>query len=111
VVVTNTGSAPAEDIELSGSGPTGWKIAFEPKAVDKIAPNENKEVQALITPPARAIAGDYSANLRASSRSESATADFRVTLGTSTIWGVVALGIVGIALLILVGAVWRFGRR
>src|SRR5947207_2615509 len=44
VILTNTGTAPAEQIELSGSVPPGWKINFEPKAIDKIAPNENKEV-------------------------------------------------------------------
>ena len=42
-----------------GSAPSGWKITFEPKTVDRIAPNENKEVQALITPTDKAIAGDY----------------------------------------------------
>ena len=36
VVVTNTGTAPAEEVELSGSGPTGWKITFEPKTIDRI---------------------------------------------------------------------------
>src|SRR5262249_36560462 len=59
VVLTNAGTAAAEQIELSGSGPSGWKVSFEPKTVDRIAPNENKDVQALITPPAKAIAGDY----------------------------------------------------
>ena len=65
ILVTNTGTAPAEDIELSGSAPSGWKVTFEPKTIDRIAPNENKEVQALITPTAKAIAGDYVATLRA----------------------------------------------
>ena len=31
VVLTNSGTAPAEQIELSGSAPTGWKVNFEPK--------------------------------------------------------------------------------
>ncbi len=26
VVITNTGTAPAEDVELSGSAPSGWKV-------------------------------------------------------------------------------------
>src|SRR5262249_24293321 len=66
VVVTNTGTAPAEEVELSGSGPTGWKITFEPKTIDRLAPDQNKEVQALVTPSEKAIAGDYVATLRAS---------------------------------------------
>jgi uncharacterized membrane protein len=111
ILITNTGTAAAEQVELSGSGPSGWKVTFEPKTVDRIAPNENKEVQALITPTAKAIAGDYATTLRASARGESASANFRVQVATSTQWGIIGVGIIGAALLILVGAVARFGRR
>jgi uncharacterized membrane protein len=111
VVITNTGTAPADDVELSGSAPSGWKITFDPKTVDRIAPNENKEVQALITPTDKAIAGDYVTTIRASARGESASTSFRVTVTTSTMWGIAGVGIIGIALLVMVGAVARFGRR
>src|SRR6202521_1672088 len=50
VVITNTGISPADEVKLSGSAPAGWKITFEPKSIERIAPNETKEVQALITP-------------------------------------------------------------
>jgi len=111
VVIANTGTAPADDVELSGSAPSGWKITFDPKTVDHIAPNENKEVQALITPTEKAIAGDYVTTIRASTRGESASATFRVTVTTSTMWGIAGVGIIGVALLVMVGAVARFGRR
>ena len=111
VVVTNTGTAPAENIQLSGSAPSGWKVSFEPKTIDRIAPNEHKEVQALINPPTKAIAGDYVTTLTASTHGENGHADFRVTVTTSTLWGVAGIGIIGAALLIMVGAVARFGRR
>ncbi len=111
VVIANTGTAPADDVELSGSAPSGWKITFDPKTVDHIAPNENKEVQALITPTEKAIAGDYVTTIRASTRGESASTAFRVTVTTSTMWGIAGVGIIGVALLVMVGAVARFGRR
>jgi uncharacterized membrane protein len=111
VVIFNDGSAPADAIELSGSGPSGWKVEFEPKAIERIAPGQRAEVQALITPSAKSLAGDYMANLRASAQGEQATGDFRVTVSTSTVWGIAGAGILGIALLIMVGAVARFGRR
>ncbi len=111
VVITNTGTAPADDIQLSGSAPSGWKITFDPKTVDRIAPNDNKEVQALITPTEKAIAGDYVTTIRASARGESASTTFRVTVTTSTMWGMAGVGIIGVALLVMVGAVARFGRR
>jgi uncharacterized membrane protein len=111
IVVTNIGTAPADDIQLSGNAPSGWKVTFNPKSIDHIAPNENKEVQALITPTDKAIAGDYVTTMRAAARGESASTDFRVTVTTSTMWGIAGVGIIGAALLVLVGAVARFGRR
>ena len=111
VVLTNSGTAPAEQIELSGSVPPGWKINFDPKAVDRIAPNENKEVQALLTPTDKAVAGEYVATVRAAARGESASQTFRVKVTTSTMWGIVGVGIIGAALLVMMGAVAWFGRR
>jgi uncharacterized membrane protein len=111
IVLTNTGDAVAEDITLSGTTPSGWKVNFDPKSVDKIAPNDTKEVQAMITPPEKAIAGDYVTTLRANWRGDSAQASFRVGVSTSSMWGIVGVGIIGMALLVLLGAVARFGRR
>jgi len=111
IVVTNAGTAPADDIQLSGSAPSGWKITFDPKTIERIAPSDNKEVQALITPTEKAIAGDYVTTMRASARGESASSTFRVTVTTSTMWGIAGVGIIGVALLVMVGAVARFGRR
>ena len=111
IVVTNTGTAPAEEIELSSTAPNGWKITFEPKAIDRIAPGQNKEVQALVKPPEKAIAGDYAPTFNVAARGENASTQFRIAVATSTIWGLVGAGIIAIALLIMVGAVARFGRR
>jgi uncharacterized membrane protein len=112
LTVTNTGSAPAEEVELTSSPPgAGWKIEFDPKTVDRIAQNQNKEVQVRVTPPEKAIAGDYAPTFTASSRGETASTQFRVRVGTSTQWGLIGIGIVGLALLIMLAAVARFGRR
>jgi uncharacterized membrane protein len=111
VEVSNTGTAPAENVKLSSTAPDGWKITFNPKTIGRIPPSDHKEVQALITPPEKAIAGDYVTTIDASSNGESGTANFRVTVTTSTMWGVAGIGIIGAALLIMVGAVMRFGRR
>jgi uncharacterized membrane protein len=111
LLITNSGTAPADQIELSGSGPSGWKITFEPKQIDRIAAGQNQEVQALITPAAKAIAGDFVTTLRATSRGESASSNFRITVTTSPMWGIAGVGIIGVALLVMVGAVARFGRR
>jgi len=111
IVVTNTGTAAADEIELTSSAPSGWKVTFEPKTIDRIAPGANKEVQALVTPPEKAIAGDYAPTFNAAARGETANTQFRVAVGVSTMWGAIGIGIIAIALLIMVGAVARFGRR
>ncbi|MGE4167232.1 MAG: NEW3 domain-containing protein [Xanthobacteraceae bacterium] len=111
VVISNTGTAPAENVKLSSNAPSGWKVTFEPKSIERIAPNQHAQVQALITPPAKAIAGDYVTGLAASTHGENGNASFRVAVTTSTMWGIAGAGLIGAALLIMVGAVARFGRR
>lgn len=111
LIITNTGTAAADEIELTSTAPNGWKINFEPKSVDRIAPGANKEVQVQVTPPEKAIAGDYAPTFNVAARGENASTQFRVAVSTSTMWGIVGAGIIAIALLIMVGAVARFGRR
>ena len=111
VVVTNSGTAPAENVTLSASGPTGWKISFEPATIERLVPGKDTEVQALVTPSDKSLAGDYMVSVRANSRGESAASQFRITVATSTVWGMVGAGVIGAALLLMLGAVARFGRR
>jgi uncharacterized membrane protein len=111
LAVTNDGSAPAEDVDLSSTPPTDWKVEFNPKKIDRLEPNESRDVQAMVTPAAKAIAGDYMTNFRANAKGDSSAADFRVTVTTSTMWGIAGLAVIAIALLVVVGAVARFGRR
>ena len=111
VVVTNSGSAPAENVTLNASGPTGWKISFEPATIERLVPGKDAEVQALITPSDKSLAGDYMVSVRANARGESASSQFRITVATSTVWGMVGAGVIGAALLLMLGAVVRFGRR
>jgi uncharacterized repeat protein (TIGR01451 family) len=111
LVLSNDGTAPIEEVELSGTVPTNWKVEFNPKTIASLAPGEKKDVQAVVTPADKAIAGDYVAAFRANGRGESASADFRITVTTSTLWGIVGVGIIAVALLVLLGAVARFGRR
>lgn len=111
IIVTNTGTAPAENIALAGTAPSGWKVTFEPATIDRLVPGKDSEVQALITPSDKSLAGDYQATIRATSRGESASSQFRITVATSTVWGVAGAGVIGVALLLMLGAVARFGRR
>jgi len=108
--VTNSGSAPANGVEISASVPSGWKSEVEPKLIETLAPNATSEVQVKLTPSERAIAGDYMVTVRATGGA-SQSAQFRVTVNTSTVWGVAGLGVIAAAALILGLAVLRYGRR
>jgi uncharacterized membrane protein len=113
-MITNDGSAAASDVELSGSPPprsNGWKIEFDKKTVDRIAPGQTVAVNALITPPEKAVAGRYMSTLRAASRNETASAEFVVDVSTSTVWAYSGVALIALALALMFGAVLRFGRR
>jgi uncharacterized membrane protein len=76
-----------------------------------LPPNGTSEVAVKITPSERAIAGDYMVTVRAAGGNASESAQFRVTVNTSTVWGVAGLGVIALAALILGMAVLRYGRR
>jgi uncharacterized membrane protein len=112
VVLKNDGSEAARDVDLSASAPEGWKTTFDPKTVQEIDAGKSQDVKLTMTPSARAIAGDYQMTVRAAATggiSESAT--FRITVLTSTLWGAIGIAIIAVALLVVVFAVARFGRR
>ncbi|HEU5067332.1 MAG TPA: NEW3 domain-containing protein [Sphingomicrobium sp.] len=109
--VNNDGGAPAENVKLTADAPSGWKIDFSPDKIDQIAPGGKAEAQMRITPASNAIAGDYSVNVNSNAEGASDNLKFRVTVETSTEWGLAGLGIIGIAVLVMAGAVTRYGRR
>jgi uncharacterized membrane protein len=111
LVVKNTGSAPAENLEFSASEPSGWEVKFEPDKLEKLAPGAESEVTAKIKPSAKAVAGDYMLTLRASAGSAQTSADYRVTVQTSTLWGLVGVALIAVAVGAVGFAVSRFGRR
>jgi uncharacterized membrane protein len=112
VVVSNDGSQAARDVELSASAPDGWKTSFDPKTLPDLAAGKSQSVQLTLTPSVGAIAGDYQTTISANSADgQSESANFRITVLTSTLWGMVGIGVIAIALLVVVFAVARFGRR
>jgi uncharacterized membrane protein len=111
LTITNIGSAPVVNVGLTASPPRGWKVAFDPRHVPPIPVGSQQKVNVLLTPGAQAIAGDYLLDISAVGDGVDQNVSYRVTVLTSTLWGVAGLGVIVIALLVLVGAVGRFGRR
>jgi uncharacterized membrane protein len=112
VVAKNDGSEAARDIEFSATVPEGWKTSFDPKELPELGAGKSQSIKVMLTPAARAIAGDYQTTIRAGSAGGlSESANFRITVLTSTLWGAVGIGVIAVALLAVVFAVARFGRR
>jgi len=112
VVIVNNGTAAAHNVELSATSPSGWKVEFEPKTIAEIPVGEQVEATANVRPGEKAIAGDYIITVRAKpAEGASKSADFRITVRTSTLWGVIGIALIAVAVAVVALAVVRFGRR
>jgi len=111
IILTNSGGAPADGVKLSGTAPSGWQVEFDPPTIDHIAAGQTAETQVRITPSAESLAGDYMVRLQATSQGQSVNENLRVSVTTSSMWGITGALILAIAVLIMVGAVARYGRR
>lgn len=111
LVVENTGTAPARGVSLSAFPPREWKVEFEPKELEAVPPGEWVQVTATVTPSPRSLAGDFNVNFRAEAEGESASLDYRMTVRTSTLWGLVGIAVVLAALGVVGFVVARYGRR
>lgn len=112
LVVKNEGSAPAKNLSFSAMEPSGWEVKFEPEKLDALEPGQEQEVTARIKPSPKAVTGDYMVTLSLSgSDGLSESLDYRATVVRSSLWGLVGVGIMAVALLVLGFAVNRFGRR
>ena len=112
IIVRNEGSQAARDIALAATAPEDWKTSFAPKELAELAAGKSRSVQLTLTPSPRAIAGDYQTTVNADAADgQSASENFRITVLTPTLWGLSGVGVIAIALLVVVFAVARFGRR
>lgn len=94
LVVTNTGTATLTNLQITANTPTNWESEFDNSTIDKLEPNESKTIKATITASDDAIAGDYSVSFSVTAAEARDTAQFRVSVETSTLWGIVAILII-----------------
>jgi uncharacterized membrane protein len=112
LVLRNLGNSPAAGVKLTASAPAGWTVTFNPDTVVEVPANNEIDVTADVKPADNAISGDYIVTFRAQPNdSVGKNADFRITVQTSTLWGIVGIGLIAVAIIIVGLAVTRFGRR
>ena len=110
LTLTNSGTADIEGAAMSATAPTGWKTDFDTPSVT-VPAGKTVNVVAHVTPSSDAIAGDYVTTFKATAPVANASADIRVTIQTSLLWGIVGIGLIA---LVLIGLWWtfqRYGRR
>ena len=109
--ITNTGNVDLENLNLTSSAPTDWEVEFSESTIELLEAGATQEITAYITPDADAITGDYLTTLTVSNDETSADAQFRVSVKIRTTWGIVAVAII-VVLVILLGCIFKkFGRR
>ncbi|RKQ35702.1 NEW3 domain-containing protein [Oceanobacillus halophilus] len=111
LVIENTGTAPLTEVELSASTPTDWESEFDTSTIPEIAPGESATVKATLTASDEAIAGDYVTTFTASAEETSADTDFRVSVETSTLWGIIGIVIILGVAFGLYYIIRKYGRR
>ena len=109
--IGNTGTAELRNIQLAARAPEGWAVQFQLNPIPLLPTNNIIDIPTEIVPPANALPGDYLVMLQANNPDSEASLDIRVTVGQSTIWGWVGIGIVLLVLVGLGGLFVRLGRR
>jgi uncharacterized membrane protein len=112
LTVENTGSADLSNIALTAkSVPTDWTVTFDKDKIETLAAGQSAQVTATIKAANDAITGDYAVSISAKTSQASSQADFRVTVKTSTVWGIVGIVIIAAVIVALVLVFRKFGRR
>lgn len=94
--VINTGNVDLENVSINSTAPGNWVVTYnvEDNIIKSLPAGGIAEVIAHVKPGSDVITGDYVLSFDVSSEEASSAADFRVSVKTKTIWGVVAILII-----------------
>lgn len=111
LVLTNTGTAPMQNIELTSTPPSGWDVTFAEPTIGQLEAEQSVNAVATVTPSDQAIAGDYVITFSADSEQANTSVDIRTTVNPSALWGFVGVALIALTLAGLAWVFRRFGRR
>jgi uncharacterized membrane protein len=110
-VLTNTGTAPIQNIELSATPPANWGVEFAEPVIGQLEAGQSVNAVATVTPSDQAIAGDYVITFAANSESANSQVEIRTTVNPSALWGFIGIALIALTLAGLAWVFRRFGRR
>lgn len=111
LIVTNTGTAPIQGVQLSSTPPTDWDVAFAQETIPEIGAGQSVTAVATVTPSDQAVAGDYIITFSAESEQANSSVDIRTTVNPSALWGFIGIALIALTLAGLAWVFRRFGRR
>lgn len=111
LVLTNTGTAPIQGVELSAQPPSEWDVTFAEPVIGEVGAGQSVTAVATVTPSDQAIAGDYVITFSANSDQADAEVDIRTTVNPSPLWGFIGIALIALTLAALAWVFRRFGRR
>ncbi|WP_221409606.1 COG1470 family protein [Marinoscillum furvescens] len=109
--VTNTGTLPLSELDLSARTPSKWEASFEPETIENLQPGKSTEVKTTLTVPEKTLPGDYITKFTIKNTESRDTAEYRVTVETSVLAGWVGILVIVIAVGIVFFLIRKFGRR
>jgi uncharacterized membrane protein len=109
--IRNTGSSELKTIEFSSGKPADWEVTFEPDKIESLIASSSTTVTAIVKASRKAIPGDYMVKMTAKTPETSSTADFRMAVKTSMLWGWIGI----LVIVAVLGGVYylfrKYGRR
>ena len=111
LTLTNNSNTDLQNINLTSSAPDDWSVEFSESSIDLLEAGATREVTATVTASDDALSGDYVVSITSSNSNASDTAEFRISVKTSTLWGVVGVVLI---LVVVGGLLWvfkKYGRR
>lgn len=109
--ILNNGNVDLTNLNLTSSAPTDWEVRFDESTIELLEAGATKELTAYIKPSSDAITGDYLTSITVSNDETTSTAEFRISVKTQTLWGIVAVVIIAALLVGLGLLIKKYGRR
>ncbi|HEX8018618.1 NEW3 domain-containing protein [Mucilaginibacter sp.] len=111
LTVSNTGTLPLNDLQVSSQLPSGWEATFEPSNVKQLSAGKTADIKATVKVPDKTIAGDYAASFTASNTNANSQIAFRLLVKTSLLSGWIGVAVILLAVGIVYYLIRKYGRR